>query len=124
LTEGKMAIDGRKLVVIAKDDQGKPDLAKTLLEHAYADDNAHTAVSITSSGAALAMLPVAQDQGKVLIVEPAVADQITGDKWNRFIFRTARNSTQDALAAAVALGSGEVSVATLAQDSAFGRDGV
>ncbi|MFI4997978.1 MAG: ABC transporter substrate-binding protein, partial [Hyphomicrobiales bacterium] len=77
-----------------------------------------------SSGAALAMLPVALDQGKVLIVEPAVADQITGDKWNRFIFRTARNSTQDALAAAVALGSGEVSVATLAQDYAFGRDGV
>ena len=124
LTAGTLSIDGRKLVVISKDDQGKPDLAKTLLEQAYADDNADLAIGTTSSGAALAMLPVAQDQGKVLIVEPAVADQITGDKWNRFIFRTARNSTQDALAAAVALGQGEVSVATLAQDYAFGRDGV
>jgi branched-chain amino acid transport system substrate-binding protein len=124
LTSGTMTVDGHKLVVISKDDQGKPDLAKTLLEQAYADDNVDLAVGTSSSGAALAMLPVAQDQGKVLIVEPAVADQITGDKWNRFIFRTARNSTQDALAAAVALGQGEVSVATLAQDYAFGRDGV
>ena len=62
---------------------------------------------------------------KVLIVEPAVADAITGDKWNKYIFRTARNSTQDAYAAnAAALDQGEVSIATLAQDNAFGRDGV
>jgi branched-chain amino acid transport system substrate-binding protein len=70
------------------------------------------------------MLSVAEDAKKVLIVEPAVADSITGDRWNRYIFRTARNSTQDALAGAVALGGAEVSVATLAQDYAFGRDGV
>ena len=70
------------------------------------------------------MLSVAEENKKLLIVEPAVADSITGDKWNRYIFRTSRNSTQDALAAAVALGKGEVSIATLAQDYAFGRDGV
>ena len=75
-----------------------------------------------SSAVALAMLPVAQEYKKVLIVEPAVADAITGDKWNRYIFRTSRNSTQDALAAAVALGKGEISIATLAQDYAFGRE--
>ena len=37
---------------------------------------------------ALAMLPVAEEYKKILIVEPAVADRITGDKWNRYIFRT------------------------------------
>ena len=78
----------------------------------------------TSSAVALAMLPVAQDNKKIFIVEPAVADSITGDKWNRYIFRTARNSTQDALAGAVALGKGDVSVGMLAQDYAFGRDGI
>jgi branched-chain amino acid transport system substrate-binding protein len=124
LTGGTMMINGRKIVVMPKDDQGKPDLAKSLLEQAYADDKADLAIGTTASGSALAMLPVAEDAGKVLIVEPAVADSITGDKWNKFIFRTARNSTQDALATAVAFGSGEVSVATLAQDYAFGRDGV
>src|SRR5207248_1407827 len=102
----------------------KPDIAKSLLEQSYAGDKADLAVGTTASGSALAMLSIAEDAKKVLIVEPAVADSITGDKWNRYIFRTARNSTQDALASAVALGSGDVSVATLAQDYAFGRDGV
>ncbi len=124
LTGGTMTLDGRKILVLPKDDQGKPDVAKSLLEQAYSDDDVDLAIGTTSSGAALAMLPVAEDARKVLIVEPAVADSITGEKWNRYIFRTARNSTQDALAGAVALGSGEVSVGMLAQDYAFGRDGV
>jgi branched-chain amino acid transport system substrate-binding protein len=53
-----------------------------------------------------------------------VADSITGDKWNRYIFRTGRNSSQDAISNAVALDKPGVSIATLAQDYAFGRDGV
>lgn len=122
LTNGKMEINGRKLKVILKDDQGKPDLGRTLLAEAYGDDKADIAVGTTSSGSALAMLPVAAEYKKILLVEPAVADVITGEKWNRYIFRTSRNSTQDALAAAGLLKSG--SVAFLAQDYAFGRDGV
>ena len=124
LTGGTMMVDGRKISVLPKDDQGKPDVAKSLLEQAYSDDNVDMAIGATSSGATLAMLPIAEDAKKVLVVEPAVADSITGEKWNRYIFRTARNSTQDALAGAVALGNGEVSVGMLAQDYAFGRDGV
>ena len=64
------------------------------------------------------MLPVAEEYKKLLIVEPAVADQITGDKWNRYIFRTARNSSQDAISNAVAIGKPGVTIATLAQDYA------
>ncbi|WP_230530837.1 substrate-binding domain-containing protein [Microvirga roseola] len=125
LTKGTMMVNGRKIDVIVKDDQLKADLAKTLLEQAYNDDNVDIAVGTTSSAAALAMLPVAEEYQKVLIVEPAVADAITGEKWNRYIFRTSRNSTQDAYGAAAAIPeSGEVSIATLAQDYAFGRDGV
>ena len=124
LTKGTMSVGGRRIQVLVKDDQGKPDLAKSLLEQAYEDDKVALAVGTTSSGAALAMLPVAEENKRILIVEPAVADSITGDKWNRYVFRTARNSTQDALATAVAFGTGEVAVATLAQDYAFGRDGV
>jgi branched-chain amino acid transport system substrate-binding protein len=124
LTGGTMTLDGRKIVIIAKDDQGKPDVAKSLLEQAYADDNVDIAIGTTSSGATLAMLPVAEDAKKILLVEPAVADSITGDKWNRYIFRSGRNSSQDALAAAVALGKDDVSIGMLAQDYAFGRDGV
>jgi branched-chain amino acid transport system substrate-binding protein len=123
-TGGTMAIDGRKIVLITKDDQLKPDLAKSLLAEAYGDDAVDLAIGTTSSGAALAMLPVAEEYKKILIVEPAVADQITGEKWNRYIFRTGRNSSQDAISNAVALGKPGVQVATLAQDYAFGRDGI
>ena len=123
-TKGTMEVDGRKIVIITKDDQGKPDLAKSALAEAYEDDGADIAVGTSSSAAAIAMLPVAEEHKKILIVEPAVADQITGDKWNRYIFRTARNSSQDAISNALAIGKAGVHIATLAQDYAFGRDGV
>ncbi len=102
-TGGTMMVAGKKIVVIEKDDQGKPDLGKSLLAAAYSDDKADIAVGPTSSGVALAMLPVAEEYKKILLVEPAVADSITGEKWNKYIFRTGRNSSQDAISNAVAL---------------------
>ncbi|HQO53996.1 MAG TPA: substrate-binding domain-containing protein [Ottowia sp.] len=123
-TGGTMMVNGKKLVVIEKDDQGKPDVGKAALAAAYGDDKADIAVGPTASPVALAMLPVAEEYKKILLVEPAVADSITGDKWNKYIFRTGRNSSQDAISNAVAMDKDGVSVATLAQDYAFGRDGV
>ncbi len=123
-TGGSMMVAGKKLTVIEKDDQGKPDVGKSLLAAAYGDDKADIAVGPTSSGVALALLPVAEEYKKILLVEPAVADSITGDKWNKYIFRTGRNSSQDAISNAVAQDKAGVNIATLAQDYAFGRDGV
>ena len=123
-TGGTMTINGKKLVVIEKDDQGKPDLGKSQLAAAYADDKADIAVGPSSSGVALAMLPVAEEYKKILLVEPAAADAITGDKWNKYIFRTGRNSSQDAISNAVAVDKAGTTIVTLAQDYAFGRDGV
>jgi branched-chain amino acid transport system substrate-binding protein len=122
-TGGSMSVLGRKIVVIEKDDQTKPDVAKSALAAAYGDDKVDLAIGPTSSASALAMLPVAEEYKKILLVEPAVADSITGDKWNRYIFRTGRSSTQDAIAAAVATPQ-NAQIAMLAQDYAFGRDGV
>ncbi len=123
-TGGTMEIGGEPVVVIEKDTQLKPDVGKALLAEAYGDDDAHIAVGPVSSGVALAMLPVAEEYERILIVEPAVADSITGRDWNRYVFRTGRNSSQDAISNAVALGGENVKIATLAQDYAFGRDGV
>jgi len=123
-TKGTMTVAGRKIEVVEKDSQNKPDLGRSLLQEAYGDDDVDLAVGGTNSAVALAMLPVAQENKKILIVEPAVADSITGDKWNRYIFRTGRNSSQDAISNAIAVGKPGVVVATLGQDYAFGRDGV
>jgi branched-chain amino acid transport system substrate-binding protein len=123
-TGGTMTVAGRKLVVIEKDDQGKPDVGKAALAAAYADDKVDIAVGPTASPVALAMLPVAEEYKKILLVEPAVADSITGDKWNKYIFRTGRNSSQDAAANAAALDQPGNVIAVLANDNAFGRDAV
>ena len=123
-TGGTMTVAGKKITVIEKDDQGKPDVGKAALAAAYADDKVDIAVGPTASPVALAMLPVAEEYKKILLVEPAVADSITGDKWNKYLFRTGRNSSQDAAANAAALDKPGNVIATLANDNAFGRDGI
>ena len=122
-TGGKMEVLGRKIVILEKDDQIKPDIAKSALATAFGDDKADIAIGPTSSASALAMLPVAEEYKKILLVEPAVADSITGERWNRYVFRTGRSSSQDAIAGAVATPQ-NAQIAMLAQDYAFGRDGV
>ena len=123
-TGGKLEVDGRKIEVLVEDDQLKPDVAKRIVTKLYADDKVDMVVGMTSSAAALAVLPVAAEFKKVLIVEPAVADSITGEHWNRYVFRTGRNSSHDAIANALAVARPGVAIATIAQDYAFGRDGV
>ena len=123
-TKGTNKIIGRDVKIIAEDTQIKPARGKMLLTKLYSDDKVDIAVGPTSSGVALACLPVAQEFKKILIVEPAVADSITGKNWNRYVFRTGRNSGQDAISNAVAVAKPGVNIATIAQDYAFGRDGV
>jgi branched-chain amino acid transport system substrate-binding protein len=123
-TKGKNEVIGRKIELIVEDDQIKPDVAKRLITKLYADNKVDMVVGTTSSAAALAMLPVALEFKKILLVEPAVADSITGSAWNRYVFRTGRNSGQDAVANAKAVAKPGVSLAAIAQDYAFGRDGV
>ena len=125
LTKGTMKLGDDRIEVIVKDDQLKPDRGKALLEECYGDDKADIAVGTTGSPIALAMLPVAEERKKILLVEPAVADSITGDKWNRYVFRTGRSSYQDALAAAAAIPADTaVAIGMLGLDTAFGRDGI
>lgn len=124
-TKGTMTVKGHKIEVIEKDTQFKPDVARTMLEEAYNDDDALIAVGGTSSGVTTAMLPIAAENQKILVVEPAVADSLTGPDSNRYVFKTSRNSSMDMQAQALALKPDkDLYVATLAQDYAFGKDGV
>jgi branched-chain amino acid transport system substrate-binding protein len=123
-TKGTNKIIGRDVKLIIEDTQLKAARARMLLTKLYNDDKVDIAVGPTSSGVALACLPVAKQFKKILLVEPAVADSITGSHWNKYIFRTARNSSQDAISNAVAISKPGVYIATIAQDYAYGRDGV
>ncbi|MCC0031681.1 MAG: substrate-binding domain-containing protein [Brucellaceae bacterium] len=124
-TNGSMMVKGRKIEVIEKDTQFKPDVARSVLAEAYGDDGVLLAVGGTSSGVTTAMLPVAAEYEKILLVEPAVADSLTGPDSNRFVFKTSRNSSMDMQAQAKALNPDDkLFVATLAEDYAFGKDGI
>jgi branched-chain amino acid transport system substrate-binding protein len=123
-TSGKQELLGRTIEIIEEDDQQKPDVAKQKVTKLYAEDKVDLVVGTTSSAAAVAVLPLAAEFKKVLIVEPAVSDRITGRNWNRYVFRTARSFTQDAIANALVVARPGVSIATIAQDDAFGRSGI
>ncbi|QPM88837.1 substrate-binding domain-containing protein [Pseudooceanicola algae] len=124
-TGGTNMINGHPIEIIEKDTQFKPDIARAVLEEAYGDDDVLLAVGATSSGVTKGMLPIAADYEKLLIVEPAVADSLTGPDGNRYVFKTSRNSSMDMQAQAIALNPDEtLHVATLAEDYAFGRDGI
>jgi branched-chain amino acid transport system substrate-binding protein len=120
-TKGSMQLIGRPVEIIVKDSQIKPAVGKQLLTEAYKDDQVDLAVGPTSSAVAMAMLPVAMEFKKVLVVEPAVSDTITGKDSNRYVFKTSRNSSHDAIGNALVLARPGVYVATVAQDYTFGR---
>lgn len=122
-TGGTMTVEGREIEITRRDTQNDPARARALVEEAYGWDDAHIVVGPVASGVAMATLPLAEEYERILIPE-GVADAITGAEWNRYVFRIARNSSQDAISNAVAVGAPGVCVATIAQDYAFGRDGV
>ncbi len=124
-TDGTMKIKGHDIEIIEKDTQFKPDVARAVLAEAYGDDDVLIAVGGTSSGVTKGMLPIAEEYERILIVEPAVADSLTGPDSNRYVFKTSRNSSMDMQAQALALKPDEnLYVATLAEDYAFGKDGI
>lgn len=120
-TQNSMKLLGRPVKIIVKDTQIKPDVGKRLLTEAYKDDQVDLAVGPTSSAVAMAMLPVPQEFKKILVVEPAVADTVTGPESNRYVFKTSRNSSHDAIGNALVLARPGVNIAVVAQDYAFGR---
>lgn len=123
-TEGTMEVAGRKIEFVVEDTETKPEVAVQKATKLLEEDEVDFLVGSSSSADTLAVLPLAEEYQKIMIVEPAAADSITGSEFNKYIFRSARNSSQDAVAGAVAIADKGVKIATLAPDYSFGRDGV
>jgi len=123
-TDGTREVAGRKIEFIVEDTETKPEVAVQKATKLLEEDEVDFLVGSSSSGDTLAVLPLAEEYEKIMVVEPAVADSITGSEFNPYIFRTARNSSQDAVAGAAAIADKGVKIATLAPDNSFGRDGV
>jgi branched-chain amino acid transport system substrate-binding protein len=121
-TKGTNKVNGREVQITAVDDAGDPakavSAAKDLIGQGY-----KILGGSTSSGVALQVAPLAE-QNKVLFISgPAATDAITGA--NRYTFRSGRQSLQDVLAVKEILGKGVgKKITVFAQDSAFGQGNV
>ncbi|ASS75313.1 ABC transporter permease [Tumebacillus algifaecis] len=95
-TDGKNEVNGRTIEILVEDDAGKPDegikKARKLLE----EENVDFLQGSANSAVALAIAPLAEEYKKIFIVDPAATDEITGKNFNKYIFRTGRNLSQDA----------------------------
>jgi len=117
-TKGTNEVNGRKVELTLVDDGTDPVKAvagaKDLIGKGY-----KIIAGTVSSGIALQLAPLAE-QNKILYISgPAASDAVTGI--NRYTFRSGRQSYQDVLAASSYLGGGAgKNVTVLAQDSAFG----
>ncbi|KGX87769.1 substrate-binding domain-containing protein [Pontibacillus litoralis] len=122
-TDGTMEVAGKKIEYFIEDTETDPTTARQKALSLIEDKEVDVLIGSSSSGDTLAVTPLAEEYEKVMVIEPAAADSITGAEYNDYIFRTARNSSQDAAAAAAAVAGEGVKIATLAPDYSFGHDG-
>ena len=121
-TDGTGEVGGRKVEITERDDAGDPAKAvsatKDLIGQGY------TILGGTvSSGVALQVAPLAEQNQILYISGPAATDEITGI--NDYTFRSGRQSYQDVKTASTFIGGAEgKKVTVFAQDSTFGQANV
>jgi len=103
LLAGKEAVyplpDGRRIIVKVFDTQGKPDVAIARAREAIEEWGADILAGVTFSSVAVALASIAREYKIPFFVFPAAAASITQDPvFNKYVFRVARNTEQDALA--------------------------
>ncbi len=118
-TNGTMMIGNRPIQVIWEDTTTVPEVARERATKLLDEDEVDILVGPTSSADAFAILGLAEEYETILMIEPAAADFLTGELSNRFVFRTGRNTAQDAAAMAAIMAGSKVAV--FAPDTAFGR---
>lgn len=121
-TGGKMTVNGQKLVVTTKDDGADPASATASFKE-MVGNGTKVIVGTVSSGVALTLAPLAQ-QNKVLYISgPAKFDAITSAA-NKYVFRSGNSSTQDlAPLAGIKPISGR-KIVLFVEDNAFGAGNI
>jgi branched-chain amino acid transport system substrate-binding protein len=121
-TGGKMTINGQKLVLTVKDDAADPASATASFKD-MVGNGTKVIVGTASSGVALTLAPLAQ-QNKVLYISgPAKNDAVTSSA-NKYVFRSGNTSTQDlAPLAGIKPISGR-KVVLFVEDNAFGAGNI
>jgi branched-chain amino acid transport system substrate-binding protein len=121
-TGGKMAINGQKLVVTSKDDGADPASATASFKE-MVGNGTKVIVGTASSGVALTLAPLAQ-QNKVLYISGPAKNDLVTSAANKYVFRSGNSSTQDlAPLAGIKPISGK-KVVLFVEDNAFGAGNI
>ncbi len=97
-TEGSGIVSGRSIKLIIEDDAGDAATGGRKARELIRQQGVDILQGGVSSATAIILTRVAEEYGRILLVEPAAADSITGENWNKFVFRTAASVSQDAVA--------------------------
>lgn len=122
-TGGTMEVAGRPIQVIWEDTATVPEVARERAIRLLDEDEVDIIVGPASSSDAFAILGLAEEYQRIMILEPAAADFLTSEVSNRYVFRTGRNTAQDSttMAAIIANNVPNARVSVFAPDTAFGR---
>jgi len=121
-TGGKMAINGQKLVVTSKDDGADPASATATFKE-MVGNGTKIITGTASSGVALTLAPLAQ-QNKVLYISGPAKNDLVTSAANKYVFRSGNSSTQDlAPLAGIKPISGR-KVVLFVEDNAFGAGNI
>jgi branched-chain amino acid transport system substrate-binding protein len=121
-TGGKMTVNGQKLVVTSKDDGADPASATATFKE-MVGNGTKIITGTASSGVALTLAPLAQ-QNKVLYISgPAKNDLITSAA-NKYVFRSGNSSTQDLAPLAGIKPIAGKKVVLFVEDNAFGAGNI
>jgi ABC-type branched-subunit amino acid transport system ATPase component/ABC-type branched-subunit amino acid transport system substrate-binding protein len=97
-TEGSWQVAGRSMELIVEDDAGDPTTAGRKARELIEQQDVDILQGCVSSAATIVVAAIVEEYHRLLLVDPAAADSITGENWNRYVFRTAASVWQDAAA--------------------------
>ena len=99
-TNGTWKVLDRPIELVVGDTAGNPDTAASEAERLILEEGVDILVGCCSSACAMAVQDVAKEYGKIFMVAPAAAAEITGSHFNVYTFRTASTTWHDALTGA------------------------
>ncbi len=107
-----------KIIIKKVDDTEE---AKTALKQLYTENDAIFATAFTSNETAKQLLPIAESHKKLLFIDTAYDDEITGTLWNKYIFKVSPNIYQRAMSIVHSIEEETVRAIVVTQDNPNGR---
>jgi branched-chain amino acid transport system substrate-binding protein len=121
-TDGSMAVAGRPIELIIRDDTSNVDVAAAAARELIESEGVEILIGNSSSALALQVQQIAHENGVVYFAAPAASPDITGKNFNEHTFRVCRNSAQDGLTMAQwSIDNVGQKYLILAEDYAFGQ---